>query len=108
MPCRGLGVSRNGRCHMAMRCRTLFVAVVVMWGLAIGLLRVASTAGDVALTIEGFGVNANSGSWNDGELRPALDMLVDHLGATIWRVILDNADWEATNDNADTNTFNWT
>lgn len=102
---------------MAMRCRTLFVAVVVMWGLAIGFLGVASTAGDVALTIDGsqlfqtidgFGVNANSGSWNGGELRQALDILVDQLGATIWRVILDNADWEATNDNVDPNTFNWT
>jgi O-glycosyl hydrolase len=59
-------------------------------------------------TIDGFGVNANSASWNNGELRPALDMLVDQAGATIWRVIIDDLDWETTNDNSDPNTFNWT
>lgn len=58
--------------------------------------------------IDGFGVNVNVASWNNGELRPALDLLVDQLGATIWRVIIDNADWEATNDNSDPNVFNWT
>src|ERR1051325_7282425 len=39
--------------------------------------------------IEGFGVNANPASWNDGELRPALDMLIDQTGMTIWRVIVE-------------------
>jgi O-glycosyl hydrolase len=58
--------------------------------------------------IDGFGVNANVNSWNNGELRPALDMLLQQLGATIWRVVIDNADWEAANDDADPNTFNWT
>ena len=58
--------------------------------------------------IDGFGVNINSASWNNGELRPALDMLVDHLGATIFRVVVDNADWEMINDNSDPNSFNWT
>jgi O-glycosyl hydrolase len=57
--------------------------------------------------IDGFGVNANVASWNNGELRPALDLLVDQLGATLWRVVIDNADWEATNDDADPATFNW-
>jgi hypothetical protein len=57
--------------------------------------------------IDGFGVNVNSLSWNGGELRPALDLLVDQLGATIFRVVFDNADWEATNDNSDPNVFNW-
>lgn len=59
-------------------------------------------------TIDGFGVNANSASWNNGELRPAIDLLVDQLGATIWRVVIDNLDWESTNDNSDPNSFNWT
>jgi hypothetical protein len=58
--------------------------------------------------IDGFGVNANSASWNGGELRPALDLLVDQVGATLWRVVIDNGDWEATNDNADPNVFDWT
>jgi hypothetical protein len=30
--------------------------------------------------MDGFGVNVNTASWNNGELRPALDMLVDSTG----------------------------
>jgi O-glycosyl hydrolase len=76
----------------------------------------AATAAAATLTINGaskgqiingFGVNVNSASWNNGALRPVLDMLVDQLGATIFRVIIDNADWEAPNDNGNPNTFNW-
>ncbi len=59
-------------------------------------------------TIDGFGVNLNSLSWKNNELVPALDMLVDQLGATTWRVVFDMTDWEGTNDNADTNNANWT
>lgn len=59
-------------------------------------------------TMDGFGVNANSASWNNGELAPALDRLVDEGGSTIFRVVVDDQDWEATNDNADPNSFNWT
>ena len=58
--------------------------------------------------IDGFGVSVNAHSWDGGELRPALDLLVDQNGSTIFRVITDEADWEATNDNADPNTYNWT
>jgi O-glycosyl hydrolase len=57
--------------------------------------------------IDGFGVNANPASWNNGKLRPALDTLVDKLGATIWRIIIENADWEMKNDNEDPKVFNW-
>ena len=59
-------------------------------------------------TIDGFGVSANSASWNNGELRPAIDRLVDEGGSTIWRVIIDMADWEAQNDDANAGNFNWT
>jgi O-glycosyl hydrolase len=59
-------------------------------------------------TIDGFGVSANSASWDNGELRPAIDRLVDENGSTIWRVVMEMADWEATNDDADPNNFNWT
>ena len=58
-------------------------------------------------TIDGFGISANSLSWNNGELRPAIDKLVDEGGSTIWRVVFDMADWEATNDDSDPNNFNW-
>jgi beta-lactam-binding protein with PASTA domain len=59
-------------------------------------------------TIDGLGVNLNSLSWKNGELIPALDMLVDQLGATSWRVVFDMEDWESTNDNADPATPDWT
>ena len=59
-------------------------------------------------TIDGFGISANSASWDNGELRPAIDKLIDENGSTIWRVVIEMADWEATNDDADPNNFNWT
>jgi len=59
-------------------------------------------------TIDGYGTNANALSWDGDKLKPALDLLVDQLGATIFRVILDEMDWEQTNDNADPFVFNWT
>lgn len=59
-------------------------------------------------TIDGFGVNANSASWNSGELIPAIDSLIDQNGSRIWRVVIDDQDWEATNDDSDPNTYNWT
>jgi len=59
-------------------------------------------------TIDGFGVNANSASWDNGALGPAIDKLADEGGATIWRVVMEMADWEATNDDLDPNNFNWT
>jgi O-glycosyl hydrolase len=58
-------------------------------------------------TMDGFGVSANSEMWKGGQLKPALDMLVDQNGSTVFRVIVDMTDWESTNDNADPNTFNW-
>jgi hypothetical protein len=58
-------------------------------------------------TIDGFGVNANSLSWNNGELKPAIDMLADEMGSNMWRVVFDQEDWESVNDNSDPNVFNW-
>ena len=58
-------------------------------------------------TIDGFGVNANSLSWKNGELIPALDLLADDMGVALWRVVFDMEDWEDPNDNADPNEFNW-
>ncbi|NNJ13187.1 Ig-like domain-containing protein [Chloroflexales bacterium ZM16-3] len=61
-------------------------------------------------TIEGFGVNANSRSWdlaNPGSFTPQIDTLMDDVGANIWRVVVEShKDWEVTNDNADPNSFN--
>jgi O-glycosyl hydrolase len=74
------------------------------------------SAGEVAITvdgsrtfqrIDGFGVNANARSWNNGQLAPALDLLVDQMGARIFRVILEKSDWQSGPDGADLASFNW-
>lgn len=57
--------------------------------------------------MDGFGINLNVNAWAVGELRPALDRLVDEVGASLFRVYIDDTDWEATNDNADPFVFDW-
>jgi O-glycosyl hydrolase len=64
-------------------------------------------------TIDGFGVNVNTTWWHNGDyrnsdvLKPALDMLISDLGATTFRAVVEETDWEAVNDDADPNNFNW-
>ena len=63
--------------------------------------------------IDGFGVNINTAWWYDGEyqntdlVKSAIDWLVDSLGATIFRAVIEEIDWEAVNDNNDPGKFNW-
>ena len=63
--------------------------------------------------IDGFGVNINTAWWHDGKYRnadvvkPAIDLLVDSLGATIFRAVIEEIDWEVVNDDNDPNHFNW-
>ena len=57
--------------------------------------------------MDGFGVQIDSSRWNGGELAPALDLLVEDLGATLFRVSVAGDAWEGTNDNGDPNTFDW-
>jgi O-glycosyl hydrolase len=63
-------------------------------------------------TMDGFGVNINAAWWLDGEYRnadivkPAIDMLIDSLGATIFRVVIEEIDWEPVNDDNDPGNFN--
>ncbi len=58
--------------------------------------------------IHGFGVNANTASWNSSELIPALDMLIDSMNSTIWRVMVEmERDGEDENDNDDPFNMNW-
>lgn len=57
--------------------------------------------------IDGFGVNANTWSWNK-EFEPAMDLMLDSMNANIWRVIVETVEnWEVENDNKDPFTFNW-
>lgn len=44
--------------------------------------------------IDGFGVNINSKYWDDGNLTPTMDLLIDDLGANLYRVdIYGKSDW---------------
>jgi hypothetical protein len=57
--------------------------------------------------IAGFGVNANSHSWTNDELKPVVDALIDQAGMTLFQLLIQNSNWEATNDNSDANVMNW-
>jgi O-glycosyl hydrolase len=65
-------------------------------------------------SIDGFGVNINAAWWLNGEyrdanvVRPAIDLLIDSLGANIFRVVIEEMDWEKVNDDNDPENFNWT
>jgi hypothetical protein len=44
--------------------------------------------------VDGFGVNITPAQWNNGKLKPVIDMLVDDLGATLFRFdCTGQADW---------------
>jgi hypothetical protein len=49
--------------------------------------------GGVQQTIDGMGVNINVNSWKNGELKPALDALIDINGSSAFRVIRDPMTW---------------
>jgi O-glycosyl hydrolase len=58
-------------------------------------------------TIDGFGVNFNGTYFRDAQ-KPMIDLLIDDLGATIFR--LDPyglSNWEVVNDNDDPRVMNW-
>ena len=59
-------------------------------------------------TIEGFGVNFTGPYFRDDQ-KAMFDMLIDDLGATIFRVVpyLVYSNWEEVNDNDDPNAMNW-
>ena len=49
----------------------------------------------------------NHRSWTNDDLKPVIDALVDQAGMTLFRVIYDKTDWEATNENASPYVMNW-
>src|SRR6516164_8572437 len=57
--------------------------------------------------IDGFGVNANSLSWTNDELKPVIDAYINQAGMTLFHAIVENSNWEATNDNSNPNVMNW-
>ena len=56
--------------------------------------------------IDSFGVNVTSQNWHSGEVQRVIDMLADQKGSKLWRVVIDQQQLEATNDNSDPNVFN--
>ena len=58
--------------------------------------------------IEGFGLNYTGPYFRDDQ-KPMFNMLVDDLGATMFRVVayLVYSNWDETNDNDDPNVMNW-
>lgn len=65
----------------------------------------------VAGKIAGFGVNGQPRNWGtDGTtVKAALDLLVNDLGANLFRVEINRgeSDWEAKNDDSDPMNFDW-
>ncbi|MCX6254145.1 MAG: CehA/McbA family metallohydrolase [Bacteroidia bacterium] len=61
-------------------------------------------------TIHGLGVNINPQSWNvnSESVKSVIDSLITGMGCTNFRLIFDDCDWEAVNDNNDPNSYNWT
>jgi O-glycosyl hydrolase len=61
-------------------------------------------------TIHGFGVNINPQSWNVNpeSVKEVIDSLITGMGCTSFRLMFDDSDWEAINDNDDPNSYNWT
>lgn len=49
--------------------------------------------------VAGFGANPNHLNWNEKEMAPVLNWLMDDAGWTHFRVVFDNTDWEIVNDN---------
>jgi O-glycosyl hydrolase len=50
--------------------------------------------------IDGFGANLNSAAWGAGDVRPALDTLLNQMGANIFRVVVEPVSgWEDSDPN---------
>ena len=86
--------------------------VVLLWLLGLPAAHAASVpiavdGSQKFQTMSALGANINPHSWDNGKLRPALDMLIDQAGMKTFRVGMDMIDWESTNDDSDPNSFNW-
>ena len=97
--------------------RLFFLIMVVIIPLSISAqpaeIRLQIDGATKFQTMDGFGVNINLAWWYNGSytdakvVQPAIDLLVDSLGATIFRAVIEEIDWEEVNDNSDPNNFNW-
>lgn len=88
--------------------------VITTSGAAIASGAAITVDGAIAYqVIDGFGVNVNTAWWYKGvygstdTVKPAIDMLISDLGATTFRAVVEEMDWEAVNDDPDPHHFNW-
>ena len=97
------------------RVKALTGVSAVLLVLAVATLAV-SASGTVTIngaqtyqTIDGFGVNANSGNWTNNEVQPVLDALIDQAGMTLFLAeFVGNDNWETSNANPGASLTNWT
>lgn len=98
-----------------LRCGALCLMIVSsVWESSIGQVSDHRKTVDLAIDaafqyqkIDGFGLNANTWSWNR-EFESATDLMLDSLNANIWRVIVETVEnWEVKNDNKDPFVYNW-
>ena len=81
------------------------------------LLLLTSTASAVTVTIngaqtyqtiDGFGVNANAGSWTNDDLVPVMDAFINQAGMTMFLVeFVGNCNWYTYNANPGSSLTNW-
>ncbi|HEX8523847.1 MAG TPA: Ig-like domain-containing protein [Tepidisphaeraceae bacterium] len=67
-----------------------------------GTYNLTVSPGQQLQMMDGLGVNLNSAAWNNGAVVPQLDTLVNTMGASLYRVIVESVSgWEDANDNSD-------
>lgn len=75
----------------------LLAAVLAIWAQSATcaeLKNLTLDAGKTYQTIDGFGVNITPAQWRDGNLKPAIDLLIDDLGSSLVRFdCYGTADW---------------
>jgi len=84
----------------------LFIFLLVNTGQA---QNVIVNAGIKYQTLHGLGVNINPQSWNvnPDSVKKVIDSLITGLGATSFRLMYDDCDWETVNDNDNPQVYNW-
>ncbi|MEO6358360.1 MAG: CehA/McbA family metallohydrolase [Ferruginibacter sp.] len=100
--------------------KRLFTIIVMMvlvgsGGLTFGQSRSKSKSASLKIDgskrfqqIDGIGVNANTQGWDGEKLKPAINLLLDSMHASIWRVVVETVyNWEDRNDNNDPFVFKW-
>ena len=96
--------------------QVVFLAFLAAWGIASplraqdreGTARIKIDPGQPQQLIQGFGLNY-TGPYFRNDQKAMFDMLIDDLGATMFRVVpyLVYSNWEETNDNDDPKVMNW-